>query len=36
MENEEKEMLLGKIDKFLNIGRLNFVMLKTHKLKPFI
>jgi hypothetical protein len=29
MENKEKEMLLDKIDKFLNRRRFNFVMLKN-------
>ena len=29
MEKEEKEMLLGNIDKFLNIGNCIFVMLKN-------
>ena len=29
MENEEKEMLFGNIDKFLNIGNYIFVVLKN-------
>lgn len=36
MEKEEKEMLLDKNEKFLNIRLFNFVMLKTHKLKTLI